>query len=269
MVEVVYRAVTGGNSNGKSLTRIRTEPAYDSEMAVGRYLIVDEAQALEPEDAEWLRGLLEQAGCNLVLVGALALLHLRAKLPQLARRVPRPVVIDGVTAEDVAALVQGTPLRTPRRSISSLTRKARRRTRWRSCMTPCASTRNRGSAKCRTACGARKRRSRNSGQAESAPEPDGAPVMCRGGRRSAPPGACGSEPLRSAGQTMRGADPPDLHSRTDLRKPYPLTSVTGDVLSGETYPIGYAARSPVHPSGSRAAPRRGRSACSSRRCSAR
>ncbi|WP_375263265.1 hypothetical protein [Palleronia sp.] len=56
VAETVHRVVFGVTSSGKSLTTIRTNIVRDSEMAEGRYLIVDKAQTLEPRGAEWLRG---------------------------------------------------------------------------------------------------------------------------------------------------------------------------------------------------------------------
>lgn len=49
VAEVVYRAITGGNSNGKSLARIRTEPACDTELSLGLTLMVDGRRRSRPK----------------------------------------------------------------------------------------------------------------------------------------------------------------------------------------------------------------------------
>jgi len=49
VAEVVYRAITGGNFNGKSLARIRTGLACDTELSLGLTLMVDGRRRSRPK----------------------------------------------------------------------------------------------------------------------------------------------------------------------------------------------------------------------------
>ncbi len=85
-------------------------------------LIVDEGQYLHKknrrtgrsgEALEWVRGVSETGEFPVVLCGDLNLIPAVASMPQLQSRMRRPVVIDGVTAGDVDAVVSGTGFDSP------------------------------------------------------------------------------------------------------------------------------------------------------------
>lgn len=67
-------------------------------------LIIDEAQHLSNGAIDWVRGLIEEVGCGLVLSGDDRLGARMKKLTALASRIIRPVVIEGVSGKDAALL---------------------------------------------------------------------------------------------------------------------------------------------------------------------
>jgi DNA transposition AAA+ family ATPase len=97
-------------ANGMSLSAMRDTLAQY--IGRGRLLVLDEAQYLDPNGAEWVRALAEDGGFDLILSGDLALRALVARIPQLYSRMIRPVVVKTVTRADVAAMVEGTALAT-------------------------------------------------------------------------------------------------------------------------------------------------------------
>jgi DNA transposition AAA+ family ATPase len=86
-------------ANGKSLTRSREMLT----VLMGRdaLLVIDEAQYLKIEGAEWLRALAESAKCDLVLCGDQNLVPLVTSIPQLDSRMQRKIIIKSVAKEDV------------------------------------------------------------------------------------------------------------------------------------------------------------------------
>ena len=93
-------------SNGLSLSEMRER--LMSYIGRGRVIILDEAQYLERQGAEWVRGLAESGDIDLVLAGDPMLHALVAKVPQLYSRMLRPILIKEVLREDVQAMVEGT-----------------------------------------------------------------------------------------------------------------------------------------------------------------
>jgi DNA transposition AAA+ family ATPase len=93
----------GVMANGKSLSQMRD--AVEQYVGTGRVLVVDEAQHLTDDGIEWLRAASEGGGFDLVFAGDLALERRVNGLPQLQRRMLRPVVLTGVTKGDVEAFV--------------------------------------------------------------------------------------------------------------------------------------------------------------------
>lgn len=93
----------GYRSNGKSLDLIRRTVA--DYVGRGRVLVVDEAQYLEEDGAEWLRQAAEDGEFKVVFCGDLALADLIAGIPQLRSRVEanRPVHIRAASRADVVA----------------------------------------------------------------------------------------------------------------------------------------------------------------------
>ena len=86
--------------------------AITSALGYGRVLIIDEAQYLAVynprggfnfDALEWLRAMAEEGGFSVVFCGDLSLVDIIDKVPQLKRRMVRPVVIRAMQKEDVAA----------------------------------------------------------------------------------------------------------------------------------------------------------------------
>ncbi|WP_216665214.1 AAA family ATPase [Pseudoruegeria sp. HB172150] len=93
-------------ANGMSLFAMReTLAAF---IGRGRVVILDEAQYLEPQGAEWTRALAEAGGFDLVLCGDLNLQKIMIRAPQLQSRMIRPVVIRHASRADVACMAEGT-----------------------------------------------------------------------------------------------------------------------------------------------------------------
>lgn len=97
----------GQVANGMSLSKMRE--AVERYIGAGRVLVVDEAQHLTDDGIEWLRAACESGGFDLVFAGDLALVRRVNGLPQLQRRMLRPVIVEGVTREDVEAFVAESP----------------------------------------------------------------------------------------------------------------------------------------------------------------
>ena len=70
--------------------------------------MLDEAQHLTEDGAEWVRAIAEAGNFDLVLCGDLALEPLVQAIPQLYSRMQRKVVVREVCREDAAAIVSGT-----------------------------------------------------------------------------------------------------------------------------------------------------------------
>lgn len=93
----------GVMANGKSLSQMRD--AVEQYVGARRVLVVDEAQHLTDDGIEWLRAASEGGGFDLVFAGDLALERRVNGLPQLQRRMLRPVIVTGVSKGDVEAFV--------------------------------------------------------------------------------------------------------------------------------------------------------------------
>jgi len=100
-------------ANGMSLSARRDMLA--GFIGRGRVLILDEAQYLEPQGAEWARALAEDGEFHLVLSGDLSLQALVNKMPPLRSRVHanRPVIVKHASRADVACMVEGSTFATP------------------------------------------------------------------------------------------------------------------------------------------------------------
>jgi len=101
-----------GEPNSRRLSDSRYEIAAFIG-ADGNTLIIDESQNLAHknprsgvnlETFEWCRAMTEEGGFSLVFVGDLKLLNIVSELPQLQRRLRRPVIIRSVSRADVAAI---------------------------------------------------------------------------------------------------------------------------------------------------------------------
>lgn len=96
-------AMFGVMANGLSLSQMRGTVAQY--IGHGRVLVVDEAQHLTDDGIEWLRGAAEAGGFDIVFAGDLALERRVSGLPQLQRRMLRPVIVTRVSKADVEAFV--------------------------------------------------------------------------------------------------------------------------------------------------------------------
>jgi DNA transposition AAA+ family ATPase len=108
----IFRALDLGQPNSRDLPGDRQRIA--ERLGLGGMLIVDEAQYLVQKNPrgkdnidalEWLRKVSEEGCCSIVFVGDLALLDAVEKLPQLRRRMLRPIIVRRVTKADVEAVV--------------------------------------------------------------------------------------------------------------------------------------------------------------------
>lgn len=96
--------------NGMSLSSMRDTVSQC--LGRGRVLILDEAEYLEQQGAEWVRAVAETRETDLVLCGDLTLRSMVAKLDKLDSRIDRRVIIKSVCRADVEAFVAGTPFAT-------------------------------------------------------------------------------------------------------------------------------------------------------------
>lgn len=101
-----------GKPNNRNLRASREQIA--DAVGVDGLLIVDEAQNLvrrNPRGApdwssfEWFRAMSEEGRFSIMFSGDLALLEIQDRLPQLWRRILRPVIIKAVTKGDVEGLM--------------------------------------------------------------------------------------------------------------------------------------------------------------------
>ncbi len=103
----------------KPVSRTVQEAREQFAIAIGknRLLVVDESQYLNQknrrtgttgEALEWLRGVADTGGFQVVLCGDLDLLPAVSSMPQLQSRMRRPIVIEGVNPKDVEAMAEGT-----------------------------------------------------------------------------------------------------------------------------------------------------------------
>lgn len=96
-------AMFGVQTNGKSLSLMRT--LLEQYIGEGRVLLVDEAQYLTDAGLEWLRAASENGQFDLIFAGDTSLEPRIRNLPQLYRRMLRPVVVHGISRADVEAFV--------------------------------------------------------------------------------------------------------------------------------------------------------------------
>lgn len=102
----------GTQGNGMSLSHMRE--FLVRYIGRGRVLILDEAQNLQPQGADWVRSLAEDGCFDLVLCGGLDLQHQVNRIAALRSRVhaSRPVIVHRVSRADVACVVKGTAFAT-------------------------------------------------------------------------------------------------------------------------------------------------------------
>lgn len=102
-----------GEPNSRRLSESRY--AIAEAIGTGNTLIIDESQnlahknprsGLNLETFEWCRAMAEEGSFSLVFVGDLKLLNSIADLPQLQRRLRRPVIIRSVSKADVVAMAK-------------------------------------------------------------------------------------------------------------------------------------------------------------------
>ena len=93
--------------NGMSLSAMRDR--VSRYIGRGRVLVLDEAEYLDKQGAEWVRALAETRQTDLVLCGDLTLLTKVSGIAKLSSRMKRPVVIKEVSRTDVEAFTEGTP----------------------------------------------------------------------------------------------------------------------------------------------------------------
>lgn len=102
-----------GDPNGRDLADARRR--IGDAIGFDGMLLLDEAQYLTQKNPrgrddnnafEWLRAISEASGCKIVFCGDLALGATVDKIPQLRRRMLRPILVRQVTKEDVEAVVR-------------------------------------------------------------------------------------------------------------------------------------------------------------------
>jgi DNA transposition AAA+ family ATPase len=116
----IFKALELGDPNSRDLPGDREKIA--EAIGVDGMLIIDEAQYLiqrnprgkDNIDAlEWLRSISEDGCCSIVFVGDLALVDAVEKLPQLKRRLRRPIIVRRVSKADVEAVAAKAGFRDP------------------------------------------------------------------------------------------------------------------------------------------------------------
>ncbi len=95
----------GIRPKGNTIATLRREIGLFLQHA-GIWLMVDEAQHLTKEGADWLRILCEESRTDLLLAGDLRLARMIEEMPQLQSRMLRAVNIEEVTEGDVRDLAQ-------------------------------------------------------------------------------------------------------------------------------------------------------------------
>lgn len=91
------------NPNGMSLP-LRRKTLLPEIAKSARTLIADEAQHMDADGIEWLRGLAEEAGVSVAFAGDLRLPDLINPIPQLRSRMLRPITAIRASLGDVEAL---------------------------------------------------------------------------------------------------------------------------------------------------------------------
>lgn len=91
------------NPNGMSLP-LRRKTLLMEAFGRCRTLIADEAQHMDADGIEWLRGLAEEAGVSIAFAGDLKLPDLINPIPQLRSRMLRPITATRASLGDVQAL---------------------------------------------------------------------------------------------------------------------------------------------------------------------
>ncbi len=106
VAEIIIDALgLGIRTTGSTIATLRREIGQALKRA-GIWLMVDEAQHLTKEGADWTRILCEESRTDLLLAGDLRLARMIDEMPQLQSRMLRAVIIDEVTEGDVRDLAQ-------------------------------------------------------------------------------------------------------------------------------------------------------------------
>ena len=102
---IVDKFGLGIRPKGSTIATLRREIGTFLQHA-GIWLMVDEAQHLTKEGADWLRILCEESRTDLLLAGDLRLARMIDEMPQLQSRMLRAVIVEEVTEGDVRDLAQ-------------------------------------------------------------------------------------------------------------------------------------------------------------------
>ena len=102
---IVEKFGIGIRPKGSTIATLRREIG-DYLQHAGMWLMVDEAQHLTKEGADWLRILCEESRTDLLLAGDLRLARMIDEMPQLHSRMLRATIIEEVTESDVRELAQ-------------------------------------------------------------------------------------------------------------------------------------------------------------------
>ena len=106
IAEILFQKFSiGYDPKGSTLATLRRDIG-DYLQHAGIWLMIDEAQHLTKEGADWLRIVCEGNRTDLLLAGDLRLARMISDMPQLQSRMLRTVIVEEVTEADVRELAQ-------------------------------------------------------------------------------------------------------------------------------------------------------------------